>query len=370
MTLITSLSRRDIDIPVLIGDLLITGPMEQQREQSIGLPTVGDSGEVFGDSGWGITGIKQKLVILSDTCIAAWAGLYVNARAVLAEIKALDQITEAGIDRVLDDNKDLLDGLTLIFHFTENDKLVIVGWSAVSDDDGEVRIVAGGTGSDMALEMGKICLKEMQTIQREGKENAGNWIYSIAATYVGVMLQAEFRSGAAADSLLHMFGGGYEIAFPSGGKFEKLGNITYCIGTVNYDSDAKDLDGRYPQYVVRQEYSGGYLLLRVADLKFNGSNFEIKREQCHIVGPMFPTTDKPNEEVLRNLSLQATNMVHIFSVFIDNEFYGIKSAVMSYKNEEDHMLIFSADGIWVNARRLSDMFDSIKMDIQRRALYI
>jgi hypothetical protein len=74
--------------PVVFGDLLIPGP-----EQPGSVPDIPSMGEVTNafpaGSDWSILGLNQKVVLLGDNCVIAWAGAAVFARTVISELRAI-----------------------------------------------------------------------------------------------------------------------------------------------------------------------------------------------------------------------------------------------------------------------------------------
>lgn len=69
---------------VMLGDLLISTPGKQQRAP-LSVPTRFDAR--FPISNLELSGLQQKIVVLRDTLVAAWAGSHVVARSILSEIQ-------------------------------------------------------------------------------------------------------------------------------------------------------------------------------------------------------------------------------------------------------------------------------------------
>jgi hypothetical protein len=81
----------------------------------------------------------------------------------------------------------------------------------------------------------------------------------------GLLLQAEFRGGDAAATLRNMFGGGYEIAFYSNGRMQKLREVTYVVWEALLT--AHNVHVSLPQLLVKQTYVDDYLLVRSARVR-------------------------------------------------------------------------------------------------------
>ena len=74
--------------PVVFGDLLISGPEQPAAVPDI--PLVGEVTNVFPDGSEGsILGLNQKVVLLGDHCVIAWAGNVEFARTIIRELRAI-----------------------------------------------------------------------------------------------------------------------------------------------------------------------------------------------------------------------------------------------------------------------------------------
>src|SRR5687768_569719 len=87
MTLIATFSVNKY--PVVFGDLLLTGPASAGKR--VALPTQGPDHDFFGDSGWAISGLTQKVNIVSPNCAIAWAGSWLEARCAISGLRDLAQ---------------------------------------------------------------------------------------------------------------------------------------------------------------------------------------------------------------------------------------------------------------------------------------
>lgn len=73
--------------PVVFGDLLLTGPRESSRQ--VAVPAIGDVHDFFGGSGWSILGLEQKVVLINQHCVLAWAGSWLGASVAISELRFL-----------------------------------------------------------------------------------------------------------------------------------------------------------------------------------------------------------------------------------------------------------------------------------------
>jgi hypothetical protein len=58
--------------------LILSGPTSEKRS-AVYIPTLGDVTDFFGDSGWGIHGLRQKIRVIGPKLAIAWTGSLVGA---------------------------------------------------------------------------------------------------------------------------------------------------------------------------------------------------------------------------------------------------------------------------------------------------
>ena len=86
--------------PVLFGDLLITGEIKA-NEKIFAVPAVGEVQNYFGDSGWAIIGLRQKVTIIASNCVVAWAGSFLGARIAISALKSLSKKSQLTCEIIL-----------------------------------------------------------------------------------------------------------------------------------------------------------------------------------------------------------------------------------------------------------------------------
>src|SRR5688572_526277 len=74
------------NVPALLGDVLITAPGPSDKKLST--PTAGNVNTFFEPQYAHVPALRQKVNILSDKVMVAWAGSYLHARALVREMKA------------------------------------------------------------------------------------------------------------------------------------------------------------------------------------------------------------------------------------------------------------------------------------------
>jgi len=85
MTLIAAFSCEGV--PIILGDVVVSGP--ERTGATVGVPTVDELTNVFpAGSSYSITGTCQKVAVLSDDLVVAWAGNVIAAKTLIEELRA------------------------------------------------------------------------------------------------------------------------------------------------------------------------------------------------------------------------------------------------------------------------------------------
>lgn len=303
-------------VPVVFGDLLITGPSE--KSMKVGVPAIGSVQDFFGDSGWAIVGLSQKVVVVRDDCVLAWAGSWLGARVAIADLRALNSeapLTAEIVGAFLSTHEDV------VRHGT-----AFVGWVHEKQNkrfgqfrhDAEV-LEAGPMGRMSLQGSGASAIKEFVRLRgamaREvsGDANPVVLAATTALSMAGMLLRAELHGGDAAPTLRHSFGGGYEVATFSNGKFTKLGDLTFLVWSAFATEEGVSLSA--PQFIYKQTYLDDVLLVRSARMAANREGIiELVDEQYHLVNPMYETDTKVTIERAKEVSYDSPLLCHCFVV--------------------------------------------------------
>jgi hypothetical protein len=217
------------DLPVLVGDIVISGP--EELEEVTVIPTVGNSHAVFPEgSGWTITNLKQKVNIVSSNLMIAWAGDYSIAKYVISELKRRSesqQLTEELIHSFF--TKEVPENLG------SQPNVAFIG--CIANDAGDFsffdyaygseikRIIHPTYGEVMICGCGAEDVQEiLEAISRQStREDLSDFHKVIIET----LTLCGYLFARDEQSLLSLFGGGYEIATFSEKKFTKIGDYSY-----------------------------------------------------------------------------------------------------------------------------------------------
>jgi len=284
MTLIAAYNHSGCGL--VIGDILISGRVNEASRPQIRLPTQGNVSGFFKGS-FGIRKPVQKVCIVSDDCAIAWAGRLDYARTFVSRLKRISgriKITKNIIARLF--QKCGYNDLQITGAIHEDGYLQTFGLNCehlICPILGE--IYAGGSGASAVHDYVRI-VKEMN-LGQSGEDEAGARGVSLALTQVAHLLNAEFRKGKAADSIREFFGGGYEIAAYYGGKFRKV-SANFVFLDVGFQEGYLKIG--YPTLVISQSYCGETLRYQV--LSPSGpDNSRIRRNETIEIPPLVREAD-------------------------------------------------------------------------------
>lgn len=220
------------ELPIVIGDILLSGP---ERSTDVNIPTIGDTSLVFpAGSGYAITGIAQKVAVLSPDLVVAWAGHAVAARTVISELRQRilsRKLTQHELDRFLnEDVPKTLAGLSLslVGFLRDQGQTTMFRYNAYRFEVprlGEMYCAGSGTSALASqLEQWPAAPEMMK-----GDLLAGTSEIAFALGLTGTLMQSEL---ATATSLMNFYGGGYEVATMMEDGFAKMNDLTFVFWRV------------------------------------------------------------------------------------------------------------------------------------------
>ena len=184
----------------------------------------------------------------------------------------------------------------------------------------EAETINAGFLGRMALDgSGKQAIKELVALTAGTKLNVSgeaglpDQAIGFGVMMTGALLQAELNGGQNAETLRHMFGGGYELATFAGGRFQKAGEMTFVVWSARVSTQQVWIG--LPSLLVKQRYVEDVLLLRSARLEtaVDGKSRVID-EQRHAILPMYELAEKFRPEALPTISFESRRLCHCFVV--------------------------------------------------------
>jgi hypothetical protein len=300
--------------PVVFGDLLISGP-----ERSGSAPDISLAGAVTSvfpaGSDWSILGLNQKVVLLGDNCVIAWAGNVVFARTVIAGLRALASQAPLSLP--------IIETYLAELDPTMKDQVSFVGWvrgdevfhqfwyrADIAESALFGRVSAGGSAAtDFVMLASQISGGAWNApgLALAGLERAISSMLSATS----LLLRAELSSE---NNLLQYFGGGYEIATFIGDKFAKVGDIAFVFWMANVTVGEVALSG--PWLVLKQDYADDFLLLHVLRMRPGNVSTDppLIEEDRHVVAPFGSTVDAAHANSISWPGMEATFTCHVVLV--------------------------------------------------------
>ena len=260
MTLIARLTRNGT--PLYLGDLLIS--REGKTSERVDIPTVANiNAKLPPDITRSVVGMSQKLNLISDRLLVAWAGNMLQARLLTREIaeKVADGIATkwqdigAIIDRIPEGDRNDVSLIGTIlnpgidiqhFHLCAQKKLV-----------NGIEIVTAGSGADDL-----IALASQTGVIQTGTTDNFLWAVKQGLSLAAALVGYELSTG---DNILNWWGGAIEIAGIANGRFRKASNILHSIWQATMtDKDRYEI--RLIPKFIKYDYFEDVLLVQTLDV--------------------------------------------------------------------------------------------------------
>jgi hypothetical protein len=269
MTIITAFSLKGCH--ALLGDALITGPIEDTFNGYL-TPAFREEEDPYGQSGWGIRGLQQKVVLINDYCSISWAGTEIIARAIISELKAHSRNHVIH----LDDIEKLVDQLSLsereeiqlIACVIENDRANLWGYGVKKISSKYFDTVyVGGSGSESL----KMFLDQFESLNilEPRLDEISAFLASTCATILTNFLNDERNIQYKGSPILEGFGGIYEVAVTESGKIKKIPETTSVYFDAHLDEN-QIFQVSMPKLIIKQKFENDVLLVRSMVTKEDG----------------------------------------------------------------------------------------------------
>jgi hypothetical protein len=266
-------------MPIYIGDLLLSADVKLNHV--VDIPAIKDiNARLPKGTLRSVHALRQKLNLISDRLIIAWAGSYLQARSLMREMKraadsgdiTLDNIRQIVESRDPSDRDDLQfvgtvltpnhlgDGRVYLQHF----EYCI---NCISMDD--VNVYAGGSGADELLRIipQGVAANPLPDCQPESPEHYG-WALAQAMAVSGGFIGHETTTG---ENILNWWGGGIEVASFVDGKFQKLTNVLHTVWRA-IKTDSEHYEIRFVPKLIKYDYFEDALVAQTFDVAINRAN--------------------------------------------------------------------------------------------------
>ncbi|SBT03695.1 hypothetical protein PROAA_1090013 [Candidatus Propionivibrio aalborgensis] len=329
MTLIASLAADGH--PTLFGDLLLTGPTANTAP-NVSIPALGNVSNFFGNSGWVVSRLAQKICLVSDRLVVAWSGSWLGASLVLAELRrrdALGLLSYSDIFEYLNGEEELaLHPASFIGLISEKDGIRRFHFHAEElDSQSHGKLFYAGTGACIFKDLTESVISSDACAV--GPDNPILTALSANLFFGAALLQTEYLQGDAATTIRNMFGGGYEIAHYDYRlrRFEKIAPITYILWTVDCTDGSVHVG--LPRLIVAQHYSGEFLLIR--SLRFDPSTVSQAPlnvdERRFVIAPMIASEQMPTVARIADIHIESSTYCHCIAVHVAGKSIGIGTII-------------------------------------------
>jgi hypothetical protein len=256
--------------PVLLGDVLVSNP--KGKGESISTPTWHEAEEAQ-QGPLQIVRMVQKVNIVHDHACFAWAGSYLQARVFATALRAhleVNDLDEAKMNEFFKsfDKSDYDDFVCIIYTL---DKGILKRYHLNADEyplDG-VMVQTGGTGQGHFIEAVEYFFKPAE----EGDTRAET-VIAPGLSYIASALGEQIFTGW---GLGEGWGGAFELAYYSHGKFHKIDDVLYVFWTGKEGTNSLD----YFPYLVKTNYFGDTFVVKVID-----NSIEAPQTRIYNISPL------------------------------------------------------------------------------------
>lgn len=345
MTLIAAFSPQGY--PLVFGDLLLTGPRLTSTNQ-VAVPANSEAHDFFGDSEWGIVGLRQKVNLVGKKCAIAWAGSCLGAKIAISGLQTLAASESLTADRILQylqDEPDLKShDASFVGMVATEQGIHQFQFAANTLKSGALgQVFYAGSGSAAIEEFSNILLNTDTKVT--GNPTVADLGIANALNLGGLLLQSEFRGGDSAATLRQFFGGGYEIAYFDGNEMRKFGDVTFVFWEAQVTSNAVHVS--LPQFLLKQVYIEDDLLIRSAQIAVDPQDGtpRVVNEQRHLIRPLVSGTSALNALANGGFSFESRMLCHCIAVRDPSSLIRIYTRVQRYSADSEITIGFpSMDG--------------------------
>lgn len=277
-------------VPIILGDIIISRP--GRTGATIGVPTIGESTNISpAGSGYSITGLRQKVAVLSDDLALAWAGNVIAARTLVEELRTRLLAGKLTVDSHNAFLKYEAYGITgnrkasLVGFLKDSGRITSFGHNALifaSPVFGNVTMAGSGAA---AIQQALLKFPTPLTLLR-GDPNALAGAIAKSLIVTGSFLQME---SATHDSLRAFYGGGYELASFVEGRFSKIDDVTYIFWYAEIRREEPRVKLYMPPHLLMKvSYKGDSLIIRALRGQRDPKTGKMPlQDSTHLISPVY-----------------------------------------------------------------------------------
>lgn len=290
---------------ILLADVLISS--EGIPERTVNIPTQDDVAILYPNGAqFIVSGLRQKICIISNNLAVSWAGSYIAARTIINELVEINNSKPLTLESLLEYFNQLdqplhskgVSFIILIGDPTTN-KARFVGLNSESYDSqlfGKV-FYCGSGGHDFV----SILNHFEQEYPRIASERDSIGALDIASIFVSTLLSYDFTD---LRSLQTYYGGGYELACFKDGIITKENNLTYTFWYVKVQRDGTVGISR-PIQIHNYKYLDDVLAVRTLRMDVTFSDPTTASASLYMIQPVNKTVSDDELKTLVSSYLKA-----------------------------------------------------------------
>lgn len=257
------------NVPILLGDLIISSAYAGETNTKIKIPTMQDANVDYPDSsGYLVSRLRQKVQILFPNLALAWAGSEIAAKTVFQDIMDQFDQNEPRLDEVYEyfesinylGNQELYVTGIILCSASDKSAFSIFSWDSESGFGANKYITqtigdtyVGGSGSERFLSV----INSTKAHCNNPLESAILFVCYITSFLVG----EQMRLG---EGLLEKYGGGYEFVTIMNGKLVKFDDlVSYYLQVWRPNEDKMEIKFKK---IVSRAYQESMLTIRNSNL--------------------------------------------------------------------------------------------------------
>jgi len=249
-------------VPIIIGDVLVSAT--RPTDKSIPLPGSGQPSHNFAGD-FQAVGLTQKVNVISDNLIVAWAGPKIVASTFVRELKrAMLSISSPSweyVNRVIEKLKKeelsirLAKNFSFVLLYRDHKHVLIDGHNMRMEKvEGFESLLVAGSGSEAFIHL-------LKSVGGSSNGEMPEWVKT-AHTVISLTTNLWSLDITSQINIYHGFGGGYEIGTRIGDGLGKVGDI--LLAAVEVDATGWV---RVNPRLTKLDYLDDHLVIRVLDLQ-------------------------------------------------------------------------------------------------------
>ncbi|HBO3478609.1 hypothetical protein KUC85_01225 [Pseudomonas aeruginosa] len=265
----------------LEADILLTSPDTWARSWPVPSIPGGDDSSTLENHI--VAGLCQKILVVNDHFAVAFAG---DVPAIQEVVRLIDRLVDQSpvltskrfSDAVLADQTINIADINIIVLTVEDGEVLISNVCAdYGHENDHFDQLIGGSGGYSAVEHFQDYPPHAFDVLEEDIVAHGA---CMALHHFSGHLNSELSKRFQSESIVNLYGGGYEVVAYYDGRFQKISNIVYVFADAEYDADGK-IQVDFPKHLIKSAYDGDNLKIRSVELQCDEDSDEhFARNDC------------------------------------------------------------------------------------------